>query len=115
MVQVELRESTSICLFLRALNRSAVDTGTYCTFEGSLKIAAASALQKSTSKPDHWPFASLTAKPSSPWLTPHASEPRSCTVLSVWASAPPAPDKAARPSAAAAARNGFTERMGSLA
>ena len=48
----------------RASNRSVAVSGTYCTFEGSLKIAAASARQKSTSKPDHSPLSSLIEKPT---------------------------------------------------
>src|SRR5580692_3539925 len=84
IVQVELRDSTSICLFFKASKRSEADNGTYCTFDGSLKIAAATARQKSISNPDHWPLASLLAKPWRPGFTPQMSEPRSWTVLSVW-------------------------------
>src|SRR5208337_877087 len=51
-------------------------------------MAAASARQKSTSKPDQSPLSSLKEKPASrPSLTPQMSLPRSCTVFSVWASA----------------------------
>src|SRR5208337_2082417 len=75
----------------------------------SLKIAAASARQKSTSKPDHAPLSSLIEKPAIPWLTPQMSVPRSWTVLSVWASASAAATPKAR--AAAAARSGFIMRM----
>src|SRR5271165_6547175 len=109
MVQVELRDRTSIFLSLSASNRSEAVSGTYSTFVGSLKIAAASARQKSTSKPDQSPLSSLIEKPASPWLTPQMSLPRSCTVFSVWASA-------AAPSAraAAAARSGLSMRMSSL-
>src|ERR1700734_546218 len=84
IVQLELRDSTSICLFFKASKRSEADSGTNSTFDGSLKTAAATARQKSTSNPDHWPLASLLAKPSRLGLTPQMSEPRSWTVLSVW-------------------------------
>ena len=74
-------------------------------------MAAASARQKSTSKPDQSPLSSLNEKPSSPWLTPQMSEPRSCTVLSVCcASAIDTP----KPRAAAAVRSGMKKRMTSL-
>src|ERR1700722_15570636 len=98
IVQLELRDSTSICLFFKASKRSEADSGTYCTFDGSSKIAAATARQKSTSKPDHFPSASLLAKPSKPGLTPQMSEPRSWTVLSVCPSAlAPTASAAAKP------------------
>src|SRR3984957_8474918 len=84
IVQLELRDNTSICLFFKASKRSEADSGTYCTFDGSSKIAAATARQKSTSNPTHWPLASLLAKPSRPGFTPQISEPRSWTVLRVW-------------------------------
>src|SRR5271157_1417979 len=86
-VQVELRDRTSICFFFKASKRSVAASGTNGTFEGSLKIAAASARQKSTSKPDHSPLSSLIEKPAMPSLTPQISLPRSCTVFSVWPSA----------------------------
>src|SRR5271165_844009 len=113
MVQVELRDRTSIFLSLSASKRSEADSGTYSTLDGSLKIAAASARQKSTSKPDQSPLSSLIEKPAIPWLTPQISVPRSCTDLSVWAPAG-APASAASPRAAAAARSGVNERMKSL-
>jgi hypothetical protein len=53
------------------------------TLFGSLKIAAASALQKSTSSPVQTPLSSGLENPGIPWLTPQMSEPRSFTVLSV--------------------------------
>src|SRR5271165_2496313 len=112
MVQVELRDRTSIFLSLSASNRSEAVSGTYSTFVGSLKIAAASARQKSTSKPDQSPLSSLIEKPAIPWLTPQISAPRSCTVLSVWA-VPGAAAKAPNPRAAAMT-SGLIERMSSL-
>src|ERR1700722_455826 len=97
IVQVELRDSTSICLFHNASKRSEADKGTYCTFDGSLKIAAATARQKSASNPAHWPLASLLAKPSRLGFTPQMSEPRCWTVLSVCPSALAPKASAAKP------------------
>src|SRR5580693_825859 len=84
IVQLELRDSTSICLFFTASKRSEADSGTYCTLDGSSKIAAATARQKSTSNPDHFPWSSLVAKPSRLGFTPQMREPRTWTALSVW-------------------------------
>src|SRR5208337_2615166 len=73
-------------------------------------MAAASARQKSTSKPDQSPLSSLKEKPASrPWLTPQTSLPRSCTVFSVWASA-----AAPNASAAVAARRVVSFSMTTL-
>ena len=89
MVQVELRDSTSICFVCSAGKRSLADSGTNVTFVGSLKIAAARARQKSASKPLHCPSPAWIENPSTPWLTPQTIEPRSFTVSSVCAAALP--------------------------
>src|SRR5262245_37764620 len=90
-VQVELRDSTSMLLDCKAVKRSFAESGTYATLEGSLKIAAASARQKSTSKPTHWPCSPGAENPSKPWLTPQIKRPRSFTDLSVCAGTAVAP------------------------
>src|SRR3984893_6267260 len=90
--QVELRTSTSISPDCNAIKRSLADSGENLTLAGSLKIAEAIARQKSTSKPVQFPLSSGLENPGRPWLTPHISEPRSCTFLSVWAK-PAAADK----------------------
>src|SRR3954452_10174378 len=87
-VQVVLRDSTSTSPDCSAVNRSLADSGTYFTLVGSLKIAAAMARQTSTSSPVQLPLSSSDEKAGRPWLTPHASMPRSLTVLSVSAWAP---------------------------
>src|SRR6266702_165806 len=82
-----MRASTSISLDCSAVKRSFAESGEYLTLVGSLKIAAAIARQKSTSRPVQLPLSSGLEKPGRPWLTPQMSEPRSFTVLRVWAGA----------------------------
>jgi hypothetical protein len=57
------------------------DSGTNFTLFGSLKIAAAIALQKSTSRPAQRPCASGRPKPASVPFEPQLSVPRCFTVL----------------------------------
>src|SRR5215469_7349346 len=97
-VQVELRDSTSISPDCRAVKRSLALSGRNLTLLASLNIAAAIARHTSTSKPVQLPLSSGLEKPGSPWLTPHISEPRSCTFLSVCAE----PAATERPSVMAA-------------
>src|SRR6476646_12072756 len=85
IVQVVLRDNTSILFDWSALNRTGASNGTKATFEGSSKMAAATARQKSTSKPDQLFLSSALEKPSKPWLTPQFSTPRSLTAFRVWA------------------------------
>src|SRR6202049_2679680 len=87
MVQVELRESTSMSPDLSAANPVAASSGTNFTLPASSKMAAASARHRSTSKPLQLPLSSTLQKPSSPWLTPQASAPLSRTAWSVCAAA----------------------------
>src|SRR6185312_6255437 len=94
-VQVVLRDSTSISPDCSAVKRSLADSGTNFTLVGSLKMAAATARQTSTSMPVQLPLSSGAEKPGKPWLTPQDSMPRSLTVLSVcavaaWVEKPPA-------------------------
>src|SRR6195952_3226011 len=84
-VQVVLRDSTSISPDCSAVKRSLADSGTNLTLVGSLKMAAATARQMSTSRPVQLPLSSGEEKPGRPWLTPQDSIPRSLTVLSVCA------------------------------
>ena len=49
-----------------APNRAGASSGTKATFEGSSKMAAATARQKSTSKPDQLFLSSASEKPSKP-------------------------------------------------
>src|SRR5262245_24289084 len=85
MVQVVLRDSTSISPDCSAVKRSLADNGTNLILLGSLKIAAAIARQMSTSRPVQLPLSSGEEKPGRPWLTPQDSMPRSRIVLSVCA------------------------------
>src|SRR4029078_13513434 len=85
MVQVVLRDSTSISPDCSAVKRSLADSGTNLTLLGSLKIAAEMARQTSTSIPVQLPLSSGDAKPGSPGLTPQDSKPRSVMVLRLWA------------------------------
>jgi hypothetical protein len=66
MVQVELRDSTSILFDCSAVKRAAASSGVNVTFAGSPKIAAATARQISTSKPVHAFFSSMLEKPNKP-------------------------------------------------
>src|SRR6185312_2892479 len=106
-VQVVLRDSTSISPDCNAVKRSLADSGTNLTLVGSLKIAAATARQISTSIPVQLPLSSGDEKPGNPWLTPQVSIPRSLTVLSVCAVA----DCAEKPVAKARARTRDTRFM----
>src|SRR5215467_1899115 len=94
-VQVELRDSTSISPDCSAVNRSLVERGVNLTLLGSLKIAAAMARHRSTSRPVQLPRSSGLENPGSPWVTPQIRDPRCLTVLSVCADA-----DAPRPSSA---------------
>src|SRR5262245_34124344 len=85
MVQVVLRDSTSISPDCSAVKRSLADSGTNLTLPGSLKIPAAMARQTSTSIPVQLPLSSGDAKPGRPGLTPQDSMPRSWMALRVWA------------------------------
>src|SRR5712691_2093972 len=97
LVQVVFRTSTSTSPDCSAVKRSLAVNGTNLTFLGSSKIAAATARQKSTSKPVQLPCASGKPKPASPGLEPQLSTPLAFTVARVWAEA----GEAASPSAAA--------------
>src|SRR5262245_17038199 len=100
IVQVVLRDSTSISPDFSGSKRSLDESGVNLTLLGSLKIAAAIARQKSTSRPVQTPLSSGLEKPGNPWLTPQMSEPRSFTVFSIWALAASAhrPSPKAKPS-----------------
>src|SRR5215213_1956039 len=86
-VQVVLRASTSTSPDCRAVNRSFAVRATNLTLVGSLKMAAASARQKSTSSPVQLPCASGNPKPPSVPLAPQLTIPRDLMALSDWADA----------------------------
>src|SRR5436309_12368911 len=86
-VQVVLRDKRSMSPVFSGSNRSLEESGVNFTLVASFNTAAATARQKSTSKPVQLPLSSGLEKPSNPWLTPQTSEPRSITFLSVWADA----------------------------
>src|ERR1700733_1142655 len=83
IVQVVLRDNTSISPDCSEVKRLAAVSGTNLTFVGSLKIAAAMARQKSTSKPVQLPCVSGMPKPANWPFAPHGSAPRSITALNV--------------------------------
>src|SRR6476619_3945494 len=75
MLQVELRDRMSTLRFCSSVKRSLASSGMNFAFFGSSKIAAATARQKSTSKPVQLPLSSGIEKPGSPALTPHSTSP----------------------------------------
>src|SRR5262249_56157207 len=70
IVQVLLRDKRSMRRSVSPLKRPSAVSGTYSTFAVSPSTAAATALQKSTSKPRQTPDPSFSEKPGSPSLTP---------------------------------------------
>src|ERR1700737_769773 len=76
MLQVELRERISTFRFCNSLKRSLASSGMNFALFGSSKMAAATARQKSTSKPAQLPLSSGIEKPGRPVLTPHSTSPR---------------------------------------
>src|ERR1043166_6130607 len=76
MLQVELRDRMSTLRFCNSLKRSLASRLTNFTFFGSSKMAAATARQKSTSKPDQLPLSSGVENPGRPVLTPHGTARR---------------------------------------
>src|SRR6476659_2573441 len=81
-VQVLLRDSTSISPACSEAKRCCELSGTYLTFSASLSTAAATARQKSTSRPDHFPWLSADENPGPEVLTPQTSWPRAFTAAS---------------------------------
>src|SRR5215468_6651430 len=86
-VHVVLRARTSTSPVCNAAKRLAAVSGTNFTLFASLKIAAATARQKSTSKPVQLPWASGRPKPGSWPLEPQLRTPRCLTVSRVAATA----------------------------
>src|SRR5678816_3357071 len=82
-VQVLLRDSTSISPACSDAKRCCELSGTYLTLSASLRTAAATARQQSTSSPDHLPWLSADEKPGPEVLTPHTTWPRAFTASSV--------------------------------
>ncbi len=83
MLQVELRERMSTLRLCSSLKRSLASSGMNLALLGSSKIAAATARQKSTSKPVQLPLSSGLEKPGRPVLTPHSTSPRRTVRFSV--------------------------------
>ncbi|CAH1701960.1 hypothetical protein BOSEA1005_21659 [Hyphomicrobiales bacterium] len=112
IVQVELRTSTSTSPDWSAVKRSLAESGMNFTLFGSLKTAAATARQSSTSRPFQLPWASGTPKPARPVLEPQFRVPRCLTCASVaWAEAAVAEIARPRPAARAAATNFFIDTL----
>ena len=86
-VQVVLRTSRSASPDCSEVKRCCAVSATNLTLVGSLKIAAATARQKSTSRPVQLPCASGKPKPPSVPFAPQFRMPRVLIVLSVWAEA----------------------------
>src|SRR5215467_3760196 len=109
IVQVVVRESTSTSPDCNAVKRSLAVSGLNETFFGSLNTTAATARQKSTSRPVQLPLSSVKAKPGVPVPTPQLSMPRFLTVVSVsvWALAKPAVTKSPAAPARTTLRIGF--------
>ena len=82
-VQVLLRDSTSISPACSEAKRCCELSGTYLTLSASFSTAAATARQKSTSRPVHLPWLSAAEKPGPEVLTPQTTWPRALTASSV--------------------------------
>src|SRR4029079_14396123 len=82
-VQVLLRERTSTSPACSEVKRCCELSGTNLTLLASFRTAAATALQKSTSRPVHLPWLSAFEKPGPEVLTPHTTWPRDLTASSV--------------------------------
>src|SRR5580700_7708688 len=80
---VELRTSMSISPDCSARKRCWAESGTYLALVASPSTAAATALHRSTSRPDHLPWLSGSEKPPRPTLTPQISWPRFLTTSRV--------------------------------
>src|SRR6266576_6742265 len=80
---VELRTSMSISPDCKARKRCWAESGTYLALVASPSTAAATALHRSMSRPDHLPWLSASEKPPNPTLTPQITWPRFLTVSRV--------------------------------
>ncbi len=108
MVQVVVRERMSTSPDCSAVKRSLAVSGLKDTFEASPNTAAATARQKSTSRPVQLPLSSGVEKPGVPVPTPQLIVPRLLMVVSVaWALAAPAETDRAAAAAKATLRIGF--------
>ena len=83
-VCVALRVMTSTSPDCRATKRCCAVVGVNFDFSASPNIAAAIALQRSTSSPVHLPWLSAIEKPASPVLTAHCTKPLALTASKVW-------------------------------
>src|SRR5690606_3965797 len=87
MVQVVLRDRMSTSPDCSAVKRSLALRPVNLTLVPSPKMAAATALQKSTSIPVHSPLSLGAEKPARPVFTPHCTKPLAFTSLKVSAEA----------------------------
>ena len=83
-VCVALRVMTSTSPDCSATKRCCAVVGVNLTFSASPNIAAAIALQRSTSRPVHLPWLSAKEKPARPVLTAHWTKPLALTASKVW-------------------------------
>src|SRR6516225_11741416 len=114
IVQVELRDSTSIVPDCSAAKRLAASSGVNVTLLVSPKIAAAIALQISTSNPVQLFLSPWLEKPSNPCPTPQLSVPRALTAVRVCARTVGLPATSAARSTAAVKAKGRLMQSGIL-
>src|SRR5262249_21829486 len=82
-VCVALRVMTSTSPDCKATKRCCAVVGVNLAFSASPNIAAAMALQRSTSSPVHLPWLSAIEKPARPVLTAHCTKPLAFTASKV--------------------------------
>src|SRR4030095_10986384 len=82
-VCVALRVMTSTSPDCNATKRCCAVVGVNLTFSASPNMAAAIALQRSTSSPVHLPWLSEKEKPAKPVLTAHCTKPLAFTAARV--------------------------------
>src|SRR5215475_10436221 len=114
IVHVELRDSTSMSPDCSAAKRLEASSGVNVTLLGSPKIAAAIALQISTSSPVHLFLSPRLEKPSNPCPTPQLSVPRALTAVRVCARTAGLPATSAARSTAAVKAKGRLMQSGIL-
>src|SRR5215475_2891979 len=114
IVHVELRDSTSMSPDCSAAKRLEASSGVNVTLLGSPKIAAAIALQISTSSPVQLFLSPWLEKPNNPWPTPQLSVPRALTAVRVCARTVGLPATSAARSTAAVKAKGRLMQSGIL-
>ena len=109
-VWVALRVMTSTSPDCRATKRCCAVVGVNFTFSASPNIAAAMALQRSTSRPVHLPWLSGKEKPARPVFTAHWTKPLALTASNVCPAAAGPEASAAAPVTAANAAMDFAAK-----